>query len=104
MSHAYVQEKLAQAVGELNKAGDIRVRLYKVFKCFLPLFTRDLPEDLQAELVELKRDLSRLPTEYEDQATAVVTIESMTDQEAQALATRIFELYLRLQKNRASGK
>jgi hypothetical protein len=100
-----VEEKLAQALGELIKAGDIRVRLYKAFKRFLPLFTRDdLPEDLQAELVELKRDLSRLHPEYEDQGTAVVTIESMTEQEAQALATRIFELYLRLQKNRASGK
>jgi hypothetical protein len=100
-----VEEKLAQAVGELIKAGDIRVRLYKAFRRFLPLFTRDdLPEDLQAELVELKRDLSRLPPEFEDQGTAVVTIESMTEQEAQALATRIFELHLRLQKNRASGK
>ena len=100
-----VEEKLAQAVGELIKAGDIRVRLYKAFRRFLPLFTRDdLPEDLRAELVELKRDLSRLPPEFEDQGTAVVTIESMTEQEAQALATRIFELYLRLQRNRASGK
>jgi hypothetical protein len=100
-----VEEKLAQAVGELIKAGDIRVRLYKAFRRFLPLFTRDdLPEDLRAELVELKRDLSRLPPEFEDQGTAVVTIESMTEQEAQALATRIFELHLRLQKNRASGK
>src|ERR671914_565352 len=50
----------------------------------------------------LKRDLSRLPPEFEDQGTAVVTIESMTEQEARALATRIFELHLRLQKNRAS--
>ncbi len=95
--YLYAQEKLGQALGELIKAGDIKDRLYKSYKWFLPLSPRQLPEDLREEFNQLKQALSWLPPEYEGQGSAVATINRMTEEEAEGLAAKIFEVYLRMQ-------
>ena len=72
--------------------------MYEAFKRFLPLQPQDLPEPLRDELVKLKEAISWLPPEEEEgQGTALATINAMSEEEAEFLAHKIFELYLRIE-------
>jgi len=91
--YLYAVEKFGVAVRALVGAGDVRLRLYEAYESILPLQPRDLPEHLRSEFIEVKEALSLMPPEQEDQGTLSATLRAMSDEEADRLAKRFYEIY-----------
>ncbi len=86
-------EKLSQAVRELvTGAGPIPDRLLKAGLCILTVHPDELPnEDLQRTFIDVRDDLTYLPTDGEGRL--VGTLRITNDEDASEVAGRIFDLY-----------
>jgi hypothetical protein len=91
--YLYAVEKLGVAVYALVGTGEIQDRLYEACKSILPLQPRDLPEHLRGEFTELKQALTWIPPEQEGEGTLLATLRAMSDEEADRLAKKFYELY-----------
>ena len=92
----YAREKLGDAVEELVGAPYINQRLLTAYMRLGPLQPGQLPDDLQEEFSRVKQALSFVPVGKVGERTLTSTLDSMSDEEAEALARTIFELFLRL--------
>jgi hypothetical protein len=89
----YAFGKLEQAIEELVGTGAIEERLDTAGKTLAPIFPDDFPEPLRAEYASIREALTWLPGD-ETRGTAETTLDAMTEDEAGALARRLFSLYL----------
>lgn len=98
----YAFAKLEQAIEELVGAGDVKERLDTAGRTLAPIFPDDFPEPLRTEYASIREALTWLPGE-EGKGTAETTLDAMTEDEAGALARRLFSLYLDAAEARRGG-
>jgi len=93
----YVVGKLGAAVYELQRAGDIRARLFSAWMRGLARILPDaLPDELRDEYEEIMEALSRPPPRGgRSEGRIVATLAVMTGEEADSLAKKIVSLYSR---------
>lgn len=96
MSHDYAVEKLYQAMLSLIGPGDIKARLESAaITLLIRQIETDLPSDLGAELRSIHDALIKDPPEFDEDGRIPATIRKMTPDEASALSSRIFHLYVK---------
>jgi hypothetical protein len=74
--------------------GDIRDRLFSAFLTIGVFKVEELPDDIQNDYRQTMEDLSWLPAEG-DEGKVRATLNEMSDDEATALAERIFRMFVR---------
>jgi hypothetical protein len=87
-------ERLRVAVESLVGVGDIRDRLFGAFLTIGVFKVEELPDDIQNDYRQTMEDLSWLPAEG-DEGKVRATLNEMSDDEATALAERIFRMFVR---------
>jgi hypothetical protein len=94
----YALEKLAEAVDALaTGAGRVQERLGQAAICLLSVRPDEIPEDLRRVLMGVKDDLGFEPARGgEGRITATMRVTG--DEDASAIAHRILELYLELER------
>ena len=94
----YALGKLAEAVHKLvTGAGRVQERLGEAAICLLSVRPDEIPEDLRRVLVGLKDDLGFEPAQGDEERIAA-TMRITSDEDARAVASRIFDLYLDLDR------
>lgn len=98
------------AVEELVKNRRIRDRLEAAAQQVIPLLPNYLPDDVREEFKRVLETLSWIPAES-DEGTLRRTLDEMSDEETEALATslvtisfRVAEDYAKTHKQRGDGK
>jgi hypothetical protein len=106
----YALEKFSQAVHDLvTHPGRVQDRLYAAYMRFHTVRAADLPEgELRRLFVGIKDDLTFVePSDPQRQGRLGATLQISTDEDASAVAARIFRLYydLRdwLKENESTG-
>jgi hypothetical protein len=89
----YAFSKLEPGIEELVGAAGIKERLDAAFRQFFMLDPGDFPEPLSAEYESILESLSWLPGD-EGKGTAETTIDAMSEEQAAALAKRLFSFYV----------
>jgi hypothetical protein len=92
----YAFAKLERAIEELVRAGDIKERLSAASMLLMPIFPDDFPPGpIREEYASIHEALSWLPPEKgSGHGLRESTLDAMTEDEAGALAERLFSVYL----------
>ena len=90
----YALEKFGQAVHELiTHPGRVQDRLHAAFLRFHPVRATDLPEgELRRLFVGIKDDLT-FDEPYGGEGRLAATLQGLSDEDASAVAARIWRLY-----------
>jgi hypothetical protein len=94
----YALQKLSEAVDALaTGAGRVQDRLGQAAICLLNVRPDDIPEDLRSVLMGVKDDLGFEPARGGEGRIAA-TMRVTGDEDARAIARRILDLYLELDR------
>ena len=95
----YITEQFDIAMKALVGRGDIKDRLLSAGLTLIAVFPHDLPEQIREDHRALLERLTEVSLEDPDhQGTLSATVEALSDEEAEDLARKIYELSKRLQQ------